>query len=77
LSGYSPYGSLIPEVPGTYHNIFFPITSAHANGQLTPDHTDPLTPAANFSPGDPDTSEYVQDAVDGFPMFWGDDFYKV
>jgi hypothetical protein len=76
-------------VTGQYENSFFSVDADHANGQLTPFYRTkaagtkgmtgyrPVGPVPAFSNSDPDTSEFVQDAVDGFPMFWGDDCYKV
>jgi pimeloyl-ACP methyl ester carboxylesterase len=73
-------GFTITAVTGDYINSSFPGKEAdHAVGELTPyvaasatpNHAAGFVEASDFAPGDPDTSEYLEDAADGFLMFWG------
>jgi hypothetical protein len=68
LYAKGPYAFKIQGTAGTYENLFFPRSTKHQAGQLTPRA---LTPGAGGS-GDPinDTSELVDNALDGFPLFW-------
>ncbi len=63
-----PYSFTVSGQPGTYENLSFPHASGHASGQVTP-----FQGTAGFgASGDPinDTAELVENALDGFPMFW-------
>jgi pimeloyl-ACP methyl ester carboxylesterase len=74
---FQPDGSLYPKGPyafrivgrrGDYENLPFPRSTKHQAGQVTPRA---LTPGVGGS-GDPinDTSELVENAVDGLALFW-------
>ncbi len=74
---FQPNGKLYPSGPyafkingraGTFETFTFPRSSGHVEGQITPRSKTPgIGP-----PGDPinDTAQYMDDAVDGFPLFW-------